>query len=90
MKYFIQWSVFCRQDFYILDLMLSWTKLEKAFMSAHHSGGVSFYHHLILVFQQEYGLELTGTIEFAYPSQQNDYSNVNFSVTNFFMPKFTN
>lgn len=44
--------------------------MEKAYLSAHLSVGVGFYHHLILRLQLEYDLSLTGVIDFAYPPNQ--------------------
>lgn len=38
--------------------------------------GVGFYHHLILRLQLEYGLDLAGIIDFAYPGRKNDHSDV--------------
>ncbi|XP_014218469.1 protein SMG5 [Copidosoma floridanum] len=47
-----------------------WNETEKAFLSAHLSVGVGFYHHLILRLQLEFELELTSIIDFAYPSKK--------------------
>ncbi|CAK9804490.1 Nonsense-mediated mRNA decay factor SMG5 [Anthophora plagiata] len=43
-----------------------WTETEKAMLSVHLAVGVGFYHHLILNLQLEYGLNLVGTIDFAF------------------------
>ncbi|XP_011496408.1 PREDICTED: protein SMG5 [Ceratosolen solmsi marchali] len=48
----------------------NWNDMEKAFLSAHLSVGVGFYHHLILRLQLEYDLNLTGVLDFAYPQSQ--------------------
>ncbi|XP_017760175.1 PREDICTED: protein SMG5 [Eufriesea mexicana] len=44
----------------------AWTETEKAMLSVHLAVGIGFYHHLILKLQLEYGLDLVGTIDFAF------------------------
>lgn len=53
----------------------TWTETEKALLSVHLAVGVGFYHHLILKLQLEYGLNLVGVIDFAFPQNETESSN---------------
>lgn len=73
MKFFLQGNV--------------WSDPEKAYLSAHLSVGVGFYHHLILRLQLEYDLKLNGVIDFAYP-QNNRCTLVSIQFSSFKSQKF--
>lgn len=53
-----------------------WSNAEKASLSAHLAVGVGYYHHLILRLQTECNLDLIGVIDFAYPYNDNNTSNI--------------
>ncbi|XP_020293815.1 protein SMG5 isoform X2 [Pseudomyrmex gracilis] len=44
----------------------TWNDSEKELLLLHLSGGVGYYHHLILKLQVEYDLDLTGVVDFTF------------------------